>query len=179
MGCVLGCRAAKSIFPADCIPSSIGSLACCECRQAAIASSNSFSASLRKASGLGWVAMSDETTTCVAVMCPFNSSMRLRKVRSSCSIFIFSSSPSSGVGGGEKLPLSAYRGLTRSRFHTHRHQFRRTCPGGLLPVTCNAHGKVRAAWCDGAVGVFSFRHGRSFSAHRCVVTHQKNIGVVA
>lgn len=70
------------------------------------------------------------------------------------------SSPCIGVAGIEKLALSAFGGLT---FFTRRHSGRRpVTPGGLLPATSGARGKVRAGWGAGAAGDFFFEHECSF-----------------
>ena len=61
-------------------------------------------------------------------------------------------------------------------FRTHRHQFRRPCPGGRLPAICSTRGKVRAAWCAGAVGAFSnFRavHSATVGIAQLLENHHK------
>ena len=75
------------------------------------------------------------------------------------------SSPFSGVGGGEKLPLSACRGLTLfTRRRQGRHHSLPT-PEVSVAVRGQAHGFGGA----GAVGAFLFKHARSVCTARLAV----------
>jgi hypothetical protein len=80
------------------------------------------------------------------------------------SAFIFTSSPFSGVGGGEKLPLSACRGLT---CFTRRHSGRHHC--SPTQVSLAVHGKVHSFGGAGAAGAFLVKHARSVCTARLTV----------
>lgn len=69
--------------------------------------------------------------------------------------------------------FSVARRVARPFSPTHRHQVRRICPGGLLPVTRCTRRQAHATGCAGAVGAFYSGHGRSVAAALAPVCHNK------